>query len=181
MSKPIKYIAGLALAGFMAANAIAIPITPSSGALNTTRWEGPETGQSQINTAIEPIIGNSTEQFKVDPGESGSLAGFYSGSYTDSGGLIQYTGGAIIDPVAYLLVKDGNNNPAWYLFNMTALGWNGTDDIVLSGFWEGTQGAISHLTLYSGDETTVADGGSMLILLGGAVTVLGFLRRKISA
>jgi hypothetical protein len=81
---------------------------------------------------------------------------------------------------AFLLVKDGAHLPSWYLFNLTLLGWNGTDTIELSGFWPGP-GAISHVSLYRGETTNTPDGGSMVVLLGGAVAVLGFLRRKISA
>ena len=179
MTKALKYLAAVACAGFMASNASAIFIDPTSGVLNTTRWEGNETSQAAISGVIAGIIGNSTELFKVEPGESGPLAGSYNGSFTASTGLISWTGPDIINPDAYLLVKDGDGPPGWYLFNMTALGWNGTDDIVLLSFWPGN-GAISHLALYSGGGTTVPDGGSMLVLLGGVVTVLGFLR-KISA
>jgi hypothetical protein len=181
ISKALKYLAAIACAGFMASNASAIFIDPTSGALNTTRWEGNDNDQNTINPIIASIVGNSVEQYKVEPGESGPLAGSYDGSFTANGGLIDQTGPGVISPDAYLLVKDGNHEPAWYLFNMTALGWDGTDDIILLGFWSGTQGSISHLTLYSGSGTTVPDGGSMLVLLGGAVAVLGFLRRKIFA
>jgi hypothetical protein len=169
----------------MASSASAIIIDPDSGVLNTSRWQGNENDQNDLNPIIASIVGNSVEQFKVESVISGPLAGSYNGSFTADSGLISWTGTGqddIIRPDAYLLVKDGNHEPAWYLFNMTALGWDGSsDDIVLFGFWSETQGSISHLTLYSGSGTTVPDGGSMLVLLGGAVTVLGFLRRKIAA
>ena len=181
ISKALKYLAAIACAGFVVSNALAISITPTSGDLNLTRWEGNQTGQTDIDTVIGPIIGNTTELFKVEPGESGPLAGSYDGTYNVNSGTITYTDGAVVTP-SYLLVKDGNQEPAWYLFNLTALGWNSVETIDLSGFWEGTQGAISHITLYGGGRSTnVPDGGSMLALLGGIVTVLGFLRRKISA
>lgn len=169
----------------MAFSAQALSITPTSGVLNTTRWEGTQNSQSQINTAIAPIIGAATERYKQNAGgsEEGSLAGSYATSFSPnagdaSGATITYSGGTSVGPNAYLLVKDGNHSPAWYLFNLTALGWNGTAQLDLSGFWT-AQGAISHVTLYGGGgTTTVPDAGGTLALLGLAIGTLGLARRK---
>jgi len=168
--------------GFVS-QASAILITPATTAVLT----GNETSQAAITAIVLPYIDPSTFLYKQDQGgpEEGDLAGSYTTTFSNTAtdpedALIEYDGGTIVGPTAYLLVKDGNSRPAWYLFNLTTLGWDGMEDLVLEGFWPG-KGAISHVSLYGGTGTTVPDGGSMLVLLGSAVTVLGFFRRKISA
>lgn len=176
-----------------AAPAQAALITPDSGVLNDTRWEGNETGQAGIDAIIGLIMApdGSVELYKYNVGgvEEGLLTGSYTPAMTVDGGTISYIGGAFVGPVAYLLVKDGNNEPAWYLFNLTDIfGWNGQDTLELSGFWPG-QGAISHVTLY-GTEGEGEDGGgggsggtipepATLVLFGAALAVAGArLRRR---
>ncbi len=167
----------------LACLAHALPITPLSGVLNSTRWEGNQTAQPQIDAAIAGFLGTSTELYKqnVGGGESGALAGSYNTVFTPtvepSGALITYTGGPVLGDTRFMLVKDGNQQPAWYLFNLTALGWNGTEDLVLSGFWPGN-GAISHVTLYGGTGTSVPDGGATMALLGLSLLCVEGLRRK---
>jgi hypothetical protein len=136
--------ATLVLAAGMAFNAEALTITPGTLATAT----GNQTSQSQINTAIAPIIGSASLLYKQDVGgpETGSLAGsyettFYNTALDPKDALIDYVGGPIVAGTAWLLVKDGNNSPAWYLFNLTTLGWNGTDDLNINNFWPGN-GAI---------------------------------------
>lgn len=179
----------VALAAFASA-AHALSITPTSGVLNTTRWEGNQTSQAQIDPVIAGIIGNSTEQYKQNVGDAndtGPYATSYVTTFTNtpsdpSNALIDYVGGPILGPTAYLLVKDGNQTPAWYLFNLTALGWNGTADLELSGFWP-NQGAISHVALYQGaggDIPGVPDGSTTVALLGLALGALAVARRKLA-
>jgi hypothetical protein len=170
----------------LAAAASALPITPTSGDLNTTRWEGDQNSTPAILTAISPIIGSATELYKSNVGgpEEGPLAGSYDTTFTDtpsdpSGASILYVGGPIVSPTAFLLVKDGNQSPAWYLFNLTALGWNGTDTLDLSGFWP-NQGAISHVSLF-GTRTSVPDEGATLGLLGIGLVGIALLRRRLAA
>jgi hypothetical protein len=175
----------------------ALVITPSSGVLNTTRWEGPagQTGQSAIDAFIAGILGLSVELYKSDVRESdgGSIeSGLLTGSYDTTfsplpppgenadptGATIVYTGGLAVGPTAYLLVKDGNAAPPWYLFNLTALGWNGTATLELQSFWP-QQGAISHVTLY-GSTASVPEPG-LLALMGLGLTGIGFSLRRRSA
>jgi hypothetical protein len=170
--------------------ASALPIIPTSGVLNVTRWEGNETGQPQIDAVIAPIIGASTEKYKQNVGgaESGSLAGSYTTTFANTPGdpsdaTIVYNGGPILGNTRYMLVKDGNQTPAWYLFNLTALGWNGTETLFLTGFWP-NQGAISHISLYGGpdggDTPGVPDSGSTIALLGLGLSLLAIVRRKLA-
>lgn len=177
-------LAALAALVLTAVPAQALVISPSDGVLNVTRWEGNQTSQSQIDAIIGPILGSSVELYKNDvgEGETGALAGSYDTTFvpaTDpSGATIVYTGGLAVGPTAYMLVKDGASTPAWYLFNLTALGWNGTDTLELQSFWP-QQGAISHVTLY-GSTASVPEPG-LLALMGIGLTGMGIgLRRRSS-
>lgn len=188
--KSKSLIITLVLASFAAAEAMVI--NPTIGVLNTSRWEGnpgPGPGQSAIDAYLNGLFPGvtSTELYKATPGSSdaGSLSGSYSTIFNgdESGGTITYGSGNIVSSTAYMLVKDGNHNPMWYFYNLSALGWNGTDSLVLSGFWP-QQGSISHVTLYGTSKTPptsttpgVPDGGTTLALLGGSLVGLGSLRR----
>ena len=96
---------------------------------------GPENGQAAIDALIAPYLAAtvppSVELFKANANpfsEVGTLAGSYTLTYTPavgtdkSGFSIAYDGGPAIDP-QFLLVKDGNQDPNWYLFNISA--WDG--------------------------------------------------------
>lgn len=169
--------------------ATALPITPSSGTLGLTRWQGPESSQSAINDIIDDIIGiplTNFEMYKQDvglPEAPWPLAGSYDTTFANTPGdpsefTIEYKGGPFIAPTAYLLVKGGGPSsaaPLWYLYNLTGLGWNGTDTVAGSGFWP-DQGAVSHVSLYGG--IRVPDGAHTLLLVGVAVWVFSLLRRR---
>src|SRR5262245_28325255 len=144
-----ELVAVAAVAGVLAFNAHALTITPATLAAAT----GNQTSQAEINAAIAPIIGSASLLYKQNVGglEEGSLAGSYTTTFSNtpadpSDALISYVDGqGYVGAPAWLLVKDGDQKPAWYLFNLTGL-WNGTDDLVLQDFWPGN-GAISHVSL----------------------------------
>ena len=56
--------------------------------------------------------------------------------------------------VCFLYVKDGRNDPIWYIFDIST--WNGTDNLNLTDFWPAgvdedgkpLGGAISHVAIY---------------------------------
>jgi hypothetical protein len=186
-----RFLLACGLAAVLSSSVSALNITPSSGILNSTRWEGNQTSQTQIDLVIGPIIGNATEQYKQNVGEnndSGALAGSYITTFQNtaqdpSGAIIDYVSGPFVQPTAYLLVKDGEQTPAWYLFNLTALGLSqiAGEDITLTGFWP-NQGAISHVALYTGTGTGITgvpDGGSTVALMGLALAVIALARRKL--
>ncbi len=161
----------------LATQAQAALITPGTDSPLT----GNQTSQSAIDAYISSTLGSSVLLYKQDVGgpESGSLASSYQTTFSNSSSdpadaLIEYVGGNIVGPVAFLLVKDGNHTPAWYLFNLTTLGWDGMEDLSLTGFWP-NRGAISHVTLY-GQTTSVPEAGAMLLFGTGLVGLVGYRR-----
>jgi hypothetical protein len=166
-----------------AARSEALNITPGTGVIDVTRFEGVDNSNSgaliEASAECSCVISAATETYKQDVGggESGALAGSYSTVFLNtpgdpSGATISYTGGPTAAATTYLFVKDGNQTPAWYLFNLTALGWNYTETLNLSGFWP-NQGAISHVALYGATGTTTVPEPATLSLMG--VGLLGFV------
>ena len=183
-----------ALTAGMALNAQAILITSGTTVPLTF-------GDNNSNNDILNIIQASpysvgAELYKENRAD-GSEAGAFLGSYDTTWGptslldaefTISYTGGNFISASSvYLLVKDGNNSPNWYLYNIS--GWNGTEAIRGQNFFGGNQTALSHVALYSPDPTptgtpptgtpgtNVPDGGTTVALFGLSLLGLGGMRR----
>jgi hypothetical protein len=156
--------AGALLATAPAAEAF--DITPATGVIDVTRWEDqPPTTNDTKNVLPEASfecscdISNATEVYKDESGGT-------NGTETIE---------ADVTGQVYLLVKDGNHFPAWYLFDLTGLGWNGTDTLSLSGFWP-DGGEISHVGLYGGTVNTPEP--ATLSLLAFGLFGLGAVRRQ---
>lgn len=114
--------------------------------------------------------------------ESGSFAGSYDTTFSNtptdpSDALIDYiSGAAIACPECILLVKDGNQSPAQYLFNIGS--WNGTEDLNLQGFWP-NNGAISNVAIWGAPPTRQVAEPATLALLGlGLLTAAAMRRRR---
>ena len=183
-----KILILMAMLGFLfclgTARVYALTINPSTLYVLATD----ENSDSVIQTLIDPYLAGSDLLYKQEVGlpEEGTLASSYKTTFSNttsdpSNALIEYEGGAIVDPIAYLLVKDGNQKeyPDWYSFyfyNLTALGWNGMETISIENFWT-SQGAISHVSLY-GTSTPVPEPATMLLLGSGLVGLATFGRRK---
>lgn len=148
-----------------------------NGNLDATFVEG-QTGDSPLALLYKDNVGGS---------EEGSFQSSYDTTFSNtetdpSDALIEYISGDAIaanDPL-WLLVKDGSQEPAWYLFDLFAAGWDGMEDIVLEGFWP-NQGAISHVSIFGG-QTQVPEPAT-LVLLGLGLLAMGGLmsRRKVAA
>ena len=144
---------------------------------------------SDIETITGEPAGTLEELYKQDQGQEPNDSGSYSGSYSTTfsnapndpqDATITFDGGSSIsgDPL-YLLVKDGNQDPIWYVFDLSDIdgqAWNGTDPLMLEGFWP-AQGAISHVAIYGAPSNGVPDGGATSLLLGLAVLGLAGFRR----
>jgi hypothetical protein len=186
-----KIALGAVLALGMSLNAYALNITPASGCDTfdavtcdpVTRWSGNQTDQPGIDAAIAPIIGTSVELYKSNAGgvDEKALADNYKTTFSPTidptAATIEWLGGAFVGPTAYLLVKDGAAQPGWYLFNLTALGWDGKATLNLSGFWAGVSGSISHVSLYGSRGTEVPEPAT-LALLGMGLVGFGLARRR---
>lgn len=160
---------------------------------------GDETSNSGVITAVESYLGLElgTDLFSlyksnVGGPEEGPLWDSYETTFfqdpaTDPtedldpvGANIEYDGPP--DPYvdvssgAWLIVKDGNHSPGWYLFDLYSLGWDGMDIIELTDFWPG-KGAISHVEIL-GATSPVPEPATLLLLSSGFLGLAGF-RRKI--
>lgn len=163
--KPSR-LAALLCVGAMgfAVQAHALTFTPST----LPQWTGTGNNALFANDVEDLITGYTGELASVykqdyNGSEVGNAAPYYTTSFTMDdqsppepvGGSITWQGGLWIDcPDCFLVVKDGNANPSTYIFNLG--NWDGQEMITLTGFWEGTQGAISYVEIFT---STYEDGG----------------------
>lgn len=180
---------------------MALALATAAHALTISPSDAFATGTVNSNLSPTEIgtihsLGTLSLLYKAEVGgsDSGTFAASYNTTFADtptdpSGATISYVGLPALVPSAnplYLYVKDGNQNPAYYVFNISA--WNGMDNLVLEDFWP-QQGAISNLQILGGTTTGeipprditppgVPDGGSTVVLLGMGLVLVAFLRRK---
>lgn len=182
----------------VASQAHALTITPSTVPqyLETTLSSNLNATQvTAIAMANFGFSGTLDLVYKQDfgGGESGNGAPYYSTSFDPqlspgdgpSAGAVTWGGSMKIScPSCYLVVKDGNNIPKQYVFDIST--WNGTDAINFSGFWANTNGAISNIAIWNnadgggGGGSLVPEPETYAMLLAGLGLVGFAARRKLS-
>lgn len=189
---------------FAAASALALAMGMAAGTANAIIMLTPATATATcddnsnlgtldaINTCFGTTYTDLTFGYKANVGgvDEGPYAGFYTTTFDNEpldpeDALITWDGeGLFFDcPTCILIVKDGNQVPAQYLFDLGA--WDGQESIQLTGFWP-DQGAISHVEIWSGNGDGPDDPGQIpepgvLFLLGAGLLGLGLARRRKSA
>lgn len=169
----------------------AFVITPESGLLVAT---GNETSQDAIDAILAGppynIVFSENELYKADVPketddpviESGPFATSYDTVFDNEptdpeDATITWVVGSdwVTDPW-YLLVKDGKQEPAWYLFDLS--GWNGQETLSVTDFWTG-QGGISHVTIYGSPGTPIPEPASLAVWSAlGVIFGIGLYRRR---
>jgi len=177
--------AGLALLGIAsAANATivlnpgnTIPGLPGMGPSNCE----PGCVNTIFGTSGLSLLYKSNEDGDLVGDDSGTYAGSYSTWYYNDIGdpgnaLLFYTGGSDIDcPSCYLAIKDGNQTPAYYFYNLSA--WDGHETLSLENFWPG-KGAISHISIWGRSTPTSVPEPSTMALLGLGLLAIAFTQRR---
>lgn len=162
------------------ANALTINFNPMSPA---PVLFGDDNSNAAIIAAIEAAFPGLDETYKQNVGgtEEGSSAGWYTTTFTDAGphsGTVEHDVGDpfINSAQKYFLLKDGNDSPNWFLFDISS--WNGTETIEFNGFFPNH--SISHISIFAGGTPTVPDGGTTVALLGLVLGALAFVRSRLT-
>ena len=167
----------------MVLSASAVPMMITAG-VTPAVMQGDNNSQAEINALITPFIGETSFLYKGTP--NGAEEGLYRNSYSMSWNLsglqpesfaVRYDGGYRFIPT-FLLVKDGNASPNWYLYNV--MNWNWT--IYGQGFFP-NQGGISHVSVWGIRQCEypredVPDGGATAVLLGLSCAGLAMVKRR---
>jgi hypothetical protein len=161
---------------------------------------------SQVNAGVFAVygvdLGLTDELYKDEiSAEEGDFANSYETEYFDGTeyATMSFTaGGTAIDMslnTIYALAKDGDHDPYWYLWDLTAIGWDGMEDLNFgelgNTLWP-DGGDISHVSIFSGgliDDPGCIPGTSecpndvpepsIIALFGLGLVGLGFARRKV--
>jgi hypothetical protein len=136
------------------------------------------------STCTFDVTGSFSLLYKGDAGgsDSGTFSSIYNTTFdntpTDPSDAIiqQVSTSSYMDcTVCYLIVKDGNNSPAQYFFNIS--GWDGTT-ISLTNFWAGVNGGISNVAIWGSATRVGTPEPATLLLLGTGVGLAALRRRR---
>ncbi|MDP2265436.1 MAG: hypothetical protein Q8J70_02680, partial [Thiobacillus sp.] len=151
----------------------ALSITPASTPVFTTN-DTPALSAADVARLTGFNGGTLALVYKseVDGGaEAGAAAGYYRTVYdlTPSEPSKATLGwdspvSFIACPTCYLVVKDGKQTPAQYLFDIS--NWSGKESIEMTGFWP-HNGAISTVSIFN---LAAADGGGTVAMIPEAET-----------
>lgn len=159
-------LATLLFAGYGAsaqAALVDIELSPADCNVGVNCWTSNDPSNPSTSD-IETLVGTSStliSLYKQDVGaasDSGTFAGSYETTFSNTStdpedALIELVSGQ--DPIVcgecYLLVKDGNQTPSLYVFDLSAID-DMIESITLTDFWAAIgedkgQGAISHVEI----------------------------------
>ena len=140
---------------------------------------GPENRMNQIRAVLSAEHSLTSETFEyTTEGEAGGAAHEYEVTFSNtisnpSDALIEWMGEGYLMGATHMLVKDGNHDPGWYLFDIS--GWDGMETIELNAFWP-AGGAISNIRMYGG--VSVPEPETLAMFALGLVALFGTARRK---
>jgi len=178
----VCFVAAISLAP-AANDAQALTITPLDAAFQG--YTNPPSNGGMLADANAACGDCLTPEVYNSDGDSGVLGGSYTYVQADDhNGTLSYDGGSTFTG-GFLFVKDGQANPNWFVFDLTALGWDGVTNLVLQdlfvadGIPEGDKnGGISHITLYGGSGPTSVPEPATLSMLGVGLFGLSIARRR---
>ncbi len=180
-------------AGSVQASILELELTTTSGVLGVDRFETNQVSNmnvGQLTTLVgyDNSYGVLQALYKRNVGQDdeGTYKNSYDTTFSNTPSnprdfFVEYLGGAFMNySKLYLVVKDGNQTPAQYVFDLSpgmALAWDTIGTISGTGFWGNPQGAISHIEFYGAG--AIPEPGTMTIWAVGCLAVLGSrLRRR---
>jgi hypothetical protein len=183
MSNVLKLLVAVMLGGSLTASALTIN---DPGVVGTVQgWDGDNANEEYYRAQKLLDMGANATETWVNPADGDDKARLYATSSTDYAGTLLGFGqdlGAGMSIAAgweYVMVKYDGKNAGYVLFYLG--GAAGEVPAYSASIWLNTEGQgykISHATGFN--PVSVPDGGLTLGLLGMALGVMGFLKRKMS-